>query len=346
MKDTTHFSERLHSFVDDHAISGRAAAIVAFMARSTLRPAAFVPASRAALPPTRCATVSVVIPCYNYGHFLRGAVASALDQPGVDVQVIIVNDRSPDDTAAIANDLAASDPRIEVVHNEVNLGHVAAFNRGLGRVHGEFLVRLDADDLLTRGSLARAVALFDEFENVGLVYGNPRHFTMPQPPPGRVDKVSWSIWSGSKWLAERCRQGVNCITTPEAILRMSVVDQVGPLDTRLRFAQDMEMWCRVAAVSDVARINGVDQALHRDHSASMSANEGSPFDVDLAERRLVFDAVFTGVGAALPNAANLRAQAHESLDREARRQRSPRIRRAVRRVGIELAYVRWSVSGI
>ncbi|MGO4383801.1 glycosyltransferase family 2 protein [Specibacter sp. RAF43] len=346
MSGTAHLSERLHSFVDDHAISGGVAAIAAFLARSTFKPTTSVPARRAALSPSRRATVSVVIPCYNYGHFLRGAVASALNQPDVDVQVIIVNDRSPDDTAAIADSLAASDSRVEVVHNDVNLGHVAAFNRGLRRVTGEFLVRLDADDLLTPGSLARAVALFDAFAEVGLIYGNPRHFTTPQPPPGRVGRVSWSVWSGATWLAERCRQGVNCITTPEAILRMSVVDRVGPLDTRLRFAQDMEMWCRVAAVSDVARINSVDQALHRDHAASMSANEGSPFDVDLAERRLVFDAVFSGVGAALPNASSLRAQAHESLDREARRQRSPRLRRVARRLGNELAYVRWSVSGI
>ncbi|RAN76504.1 hypothetical protein B5P43_23185 [Bacillus sp. SRB_336] len=346
MIDTTRLSGRLHSFVDDHSIWGGAAAIVAFLSRSPLRPATSVPAVRAAVAPGRRASVSVVIPCYNYGHFLRGAVASALNQRGVDVQVIIVNDKSPDGTAAIADELASSDARVEVVHNEVNLGHVASFNRGLARVTGEFLVRLDADDLLTSGSLARAVALFDAFDNVGLIYGNPRHFTTLEPPNGRCGRVSWSVWSGPEWLAERCRQGVNCITTPEAILRMSVVDHVGPLDTRLRFAQDMEMWCRVAAVSDVARINGADQALHRDHAASMSANEGSPFEVDLAERRLVFDLVFSGIGAALPNAASLRALAQQSLDREARQHGSPRIHRMACRVGNELAYVRWSVSGI
>lgn len=346
MSDTTHFSDHLHSFADKHAFSGVAAALMGVVARTPLKPTAVVREGQVDAAPARCAKVSVVIPCYNYGRFLQGAVASVLDQPGVEVQVIIVNDKSPDDTAAIADALARSDSRVEVVHNEVNLGHVAAFNRGMERVSGEFLVRLDADDLLTPSSITRAVALFDAFEDVGLVYGNPRHFTTAVPPAARAGRLSWSVWSGPGWLAERCRRGVNCITTPEAILRMSVVDRVGPLDTRLRFAQDMEMWCRVASVSDVARINGADQALHRDHPGSMSANEGSPFDVDLAERRLVFDAVFTGMGAALPNASSLRAQAHRSLDREAKYQRAPRVVRAVRRIGNELAYVRWAVSGI
>ena len=83
---------------------------------------------------------------------------------------------------------------------------------------------------------------------------------------------------------------------------MSVVNRVGPLDTRLRFAQDMEMWCRVAAVSDVGRVNGADQALHREHSQSMSATAGSAPLTSLEERRQVFASVFGSTGSKLPAA--------------------------------------------
>ena len=315
VKDYTEMSARIRAFVDRHAMSNSWPAAVAALRPSPLRASETVPARVVLQQPARRARVSVVIPCYNYGHYLRGAVDSALTQENVDVQVVIVDDKSPDDTSAIADELA-TDPRVSVIHNEHNLGHVRTFNRGLDVANGEFLVRLDADDLLTPGCLSRAVALFDHDPAVGLVYGNPYHFTSPTPPAPRLSQVSWTIWSGVEWLEERCRRGVNCITTPEAMVRMSVVRQVGPLDTRLLYAQDMELWCRIAAVVAVGRVNGADQALHRDHASSMSATDASPVLVDLTERRQVFASVFESTGASLPDAAGLHAIANRVLARE------------------------------
>ena len=309
-------SARIRHFIDRHAVTSAWPAVVAALRSSPLRPTETVATKEVLNRPTRRARVSIIVPCFNYGRYLRDAVGSALSQDSVDVQVVIVNDHSSDDTAVIADELAARDPRVVVVHNEENLGHVRSFNRGLQRADGEFLVRLDADDLLTPGCLTRAVALFDYDPTVGLVYGNPYHFSTSTPPRPRTSDISWTIWSGAEWIEERCRLGVNCITTPEAMLRMSVVREVGALDTRLRFAQDMEMWCRVAAVAAVGRVRGVDQALHRDHPASMSANDGAPALVDLQERRQVFSSVFESTGSALPNAVELHALANRVLARE------------------------------
>jgi len=316
MKDFASASARIRETVDRHGVTSSWLSAVAALRSSQLRAREVVRGNRASEAANRRARVSVVIPCYNYAQYLQGAVESALDQPGVDVQLIIVNDKSPDNTATIADALAAGDPRVIVVHNAENIGHVRTFNRGLERADGEFLVRLDADDLLTPGCLARAVAMFDYDSRIGLTYGNPYHFTTSIPPKPRLSTISWTIWSGEDWLKERCRRGVNCITTPEAMLRMSVVREVGPLDTRLRFAQDMELWCRVAAVSAVGRVNGVDQALHRDHADSMSATDGAPVITDLEERRQVFNSVFESTGAALPNAAALHAIADRVLTLE------------------------------
>jgi glycosyltransferase involved in cell wall biosynthesis len=316
IKDYSGLSVRIRRHVDRHAMAKTWPVVLAALWPSPLRPLKTVAAIKVPPQPGRSARVSVVIPCYNYGRYLRGAVESALRQSGVDVQVVIVNDGSTDDTAIVADQFAADDPRVIVVHNEVNRGHVHTFNRGLELADGEFLVRLDADDLLTPGCLSRAVALFDHDGRVGLVYGNPYHFTTPTPPLPRTSKISWTIWSGPDWLEERCRRGVNCITTPEAMLRMSVVREIGPLDTRLRYANDMEIWCRAAAVSAVGRVNGVDQALHRDHALSLSATEVASAITDLVERRQVFDSVFESTGAALRNAARLHSIANRVLAAE------------------------------
>ena len=279
-----------------------------------------VPAPAAGIALNRRPRVSVIIPCYNYGNFLPEAVTSALLQESVEPEVIIVDDASTDDSATVAERLAFDDPRVTVVRHRRNTGHVVAFNDGYAIATGEFIVRLDADDLLTAGSLARSVGLLDAFPRVGLVYGNPAHFTTDLPLKARTAVRGWTVWSGESWLAERCRTAVNCITTPEAMVRASVMRSTGALSTTLRFAQDMEMWLRTAAVSDVGRIDGPDQAFHRDHAASMSATEGAGRLVDLAERRAVFEVLFSGLGSQITQATELHRAAHAALADEALRE--------------------------
>jgi hypothetical protein len=261
--------------------------------------------------------VSVIIPMFNYGHYLPQTVHSALAQDHVEPQVIIVDDASTDDSKAVARRLAAADGRVTVIGQQRNGGPAAAFNRGYAAATGEFIVRLDADDLLTPGSLARSVALFDAFPDVGLVYGHPVHFTGPPPATARQHVRSWSIWPGRDWIAERCRRGVNCITTPEAIVRGSVLQQAGPLSTDIQVATDIHLWLRIAALADVARVNGPDQALYRLHPDSLTHQPAYTPLVDLAERKHVFDDFFAGPGQHLPGAAALHRTASTQLAREA-----------------------------
>jgi hypothetical protein len=260
--------------------------------------------------------VSVIVPCYNYGRLLSCAVDSALSQESVEVEVIIVDDASTDDSAEVARRLAC-DPRVVVISHDRNTGHVVAFNDGYAVATGEFIVRLDADDLLTVGSLARSVALFDAFPRVGLVYGHPLHFAGDVPLRPRTKVRGWSVWSGADWIAERCRTGVNCITTPEAMIRGSVMRSTGSLSTRLRYAQDMEMWLRTAVISDVGRVDGPDQALHREHAGSMSVTDAAGKLVDLEERRTVFEVLFSGLGRQLTRAEQLHRTARSALADEA-----------------------------
>lgn len=286
-------------------------------AHRPLLPRTRVPAPVPAGDPTRVARVSVIIPSYNYGRFLPSSVGSALTQAGVETEVVVVDDRSTDDTRQVLAALAVDEPRLVVVHNETNHGPCVAFNDGLAVATGEFVVRLDADDLLTPGALHRAVRLFDEFPEVGLVYGHPVHFHGEVPTAFRAEATGWTIWSGEDWIAQRCRLGVNCITTPEAMVRASVYAEVGPWDSRMRYACDMEAWMRAAAVSDVGHLDGADQAWHREHAASVSVTDASGRRTDLIERRTAFDVLFDGPGGKLPRAGQLHDLARRALATEA-----------------------------
>ncbi len=269
-----------------------------------------------ALPSGSRPRVSVVVPCFDYERYLRAAVASVLDQPGVEVDVIIVDDRSRDGSLALARRLAAADPRVAVVAHRTNRGPVDTFNDGLERAQGRYLVRLDADDLLARGALARAVALLEAEPSVGLAYGRPVHFTGDRVPASPRTKVTgWTIWPGATWLERRCRAGWNCITAPEVVMRRSVVEVVGGQRPELAFAHDMEMWLRMAAVADVGHLEGPDQAYHRDHEASMTST--STKLMDLQDRRLVFETLFDGHDLAIADGDRLQHLARRALAAEA-----------------------------
>jgi glycosyltransferase involved in cell wall biosynthesis len=93
--------------------------------------------------------VDVVIPCSNYARFLERCVSSVLEQPGVDVRVLIIDDTSKDDSEAVGRKLAAADSRVEFRRHEVNKGHIATYNEGLlGWASAEYCLLLSADDVL------------------------------------------------------------------------------------------------------------------------------------------------------------------------------------------------------
>lgn len=261
------------------------------------------------------ATVSVVISCFNYARFLRQAVRSAVTQDGVVVDVIIVDDASTDDSLEVARGLEREYASVVVLAHDENRGVVEAFNNGAARATGEFVVRLDADDLLVAGSLARATQLARAYPSVGLVYGHPLHFEGDALPPPRLRATGWTVWPGLEWLSGRCRSGINVITSPEVVMRRSVLTEIGP-QAPLRHTHDMEYWLRFAAFSDVGYVNGADQAWHREHAASLSATHVDPV-VDLRERADAFRILFAGVAGTRPEVGPLAPVATAALAREA-----------------------------
>ncbi|WP_220668314.1 glycosyltransferase family 2 protein [Pseudarthrobacter phenanthrenivorans] len=262
-------------------------------------------------------TVSVVISCYNYARYLTTAVQSCISQQEVTVEVIIVDDASTDDSLDVARSLSRRHANVSVISHAANAGPVGAFNDGARLATGEFLVRLDADDILTPGSLGRAALVAQSFPSVGLVYGHPLHFsTLPLPKP-RLRPTGWTIWPGSEWLATLCRSGKNVITSPEVMMRRSLVAELGYMSP-LAHSHDMELWLRLSAFADVAYIHGADQAWHREHSQSLSARSVDNI-LDFRERVAAFDVLFGGPAGAQPDAASLRPVAQRTLAREALR---------------------------
>jgi glycosyltransferase involved in cell wall biosynthesis len=261
-------------------------------------------------------TVSVVVPCYNYGRYLPDCLASALTQEGVDVDVLIVDDASPDGSATVARRLAEADSRVRVIENPVNLGHIATYNTGLRAVTGEYVVLLSADDLLAPGSLARAAALLERDPDMAFVYGYPAEFT-DRPPVARTAVRSWTTWQGDEWLERICRRGSNLIFCPEVVMRGSIMRDLAGYEPDLPHSADLYVWMRAAARGAVGRVNGCDQAFYRVHGGNMHLNEYAGVFTDITERAKTFERFFAEDGDRLPNSRRLHDRARRSLAREA-----------------------------
>ncbi len=263
-------------------------------------------------------SVSVVIPCYKYGHFLEDVVGSVLDaQEGVDVRVLIIDDASPDNSAEVARKIAARDPRVEVIVHETNKGNIATFNEGLlDWADGDYCTLVSADDRLTPGALRRARDFLDAHPGAGFVYGRAVWVSHGAPlPTARTRVRGWSVWPGKWWIEHRFRQGENPITSPEVVVRTSLQKRVGGYDRRLPHAADMEMWMRLAANAEVGFMRGVDQAYYRLHEHNMR----KAYDTlqDLRARRSVFEMVLDRERERLPDAKDLCSIVHRKLGREA-----------------------------
>ena len=261
---------------------------------------------------TRQPTVTVVVPCYNYGHYLPTTVASVLGQPGVEIELIVIDDASSDGSAEVVRKLAAADARIHPILHGHNRGHIATYNEGLEQAAGEYVVLLSADDALTPGALERATALLDAEPSVGFVYGFPAEF-VDELPPAKENVRSWTVWSGREWIDRRCRTGRNCVMNPEVVIRTSVQRAIGGYDPALPHSGDLEMWLRAAAVSDVGRVNGPAQAYYRIHDQSMQRTLHAGHLIDLEGRLAAFQKVLVGPGASVPGGEELLAGAKAAL---------------------------------
>ncbi|MEG3168624.1 glycosyltransferase family 2 protein [Sphingomonas sp. LB3N6] len=102
---------------------------------------------------------SVIIPAYNAAQYIEAAVASAMQQDQCDLEVIVVDDRSTDNTAAIVAEISRGDPRVSLLALPRNGGPSVARNAGIAAARGEWIALLDADDSFAPTRLATLIAL-------------------------------------------------------------------------------------------------------------------------------------------------------------------------------------------
>lgn len=265
----------------------------------------------------QAARVSVVVPSYNYARFLPGCIDNVLAQQGVEIDVTIVDDASTDDSVEVAQRLAEAHPQVRVVARRENLGHIATFNEALAAATAPFVVKMDPDDLLPPGSLARSAALLTARPQVAFVYGFPMTFA-EEPPASVPDRVrGWRVWSGPRWAQKVAEGGRNVISQPEVMIRRSALLTAGGHDPRVPASSDLHLWLRLSQVGDVGRVDGPVQGFYRLHAASMQHTIHAGYLPDLRARALAFELYAAEAAGAGPQGERVLALARRALARHA-----------------------------
>ncbi len=226
--------------------------------------------------------VSIVIPTYNGAAFLRECVQSALAQTERDIEILIVDDASSDNTARVAETIARRDPRVRVVINERNLGLVGNWNNAIRHARGDWVKFLFQDDLLAPSCVERLVAAAVATD--AAFVSCARDFVFENDPPAhdqhRYDEnreLVATLARGGRMLPTDVAEfaihnvGINFVGEPTVtLLRRSVFDRMGFFDVSLAQRCDTEFWVRVGLHEGVTFVQDT-LATFRVHGASASA---------------------------------------------------------------------------
>ena len=234
--------------------------------------------------------VSVIIPCYNYGQYLSDAIESVLHQEGPcpTVEIIVVNDHSSEAvTLSVLDRWKNSEGPIRVIDNHGEHGIGAARNLGVEAARGEWLAFLDADDVWLPDALAARWKVLEDFSEAQWVSAD---FFVWQEDGSSDTKGHFESGALSSQLLGaayrdnrvlRLRKPVaeflqtSLAWTGVVMVKRSLLKELGGFETKLKRAQDLHMWVRLAVEADFHFVPKP-VALYRQHPASVSREDQAP----------------------------------------------------------------------
>lgn len=212
---------------------------------------------------------SIIIPCYNYGRYIRTAIDSILIQTLQDYEIIVVDDASTDNTKEIVYTYGHS---VKYVHLKKNVGAGAAWVEGLKQVNGKYICKLDADDWLLNDFLMNAKKIFEIDRNIGIVISSVYEYL-----EGEDYAKLFSVTTKNKKLsANEFRKRLlekYFMRMPGIVLRQEAIKDTGFPISELFMAHDWEYFLRISKRWESFLLEKPG-AVYRLHSNSVTIHAG------------------------------------------------------------------------
>ena len=209
------------------------------------------------------AIVSIVLPTFNRAHLIRKSIDTCLGQTLKDIELIIVNDCSTDDTANILKEYALKDGRIKVINNEINLKLPASLNRGFAAASGKYFTWTSDDNLYAPNALEVLSNALEQNPDADLVYANYNEIDANDNVTGvaimnDINK-SFMLW-----------KGCGACFMYKAIIHKTN----NGYDPTLFLIEDYDFFLRASLQYKFIYLNRRDLYIYRNHSGSLTSLQG------------------------------------------------------------------------
>lgn len=195
----------------------------------------------------KSAEISVIMPTYNHERFVGASIDSVLNQTGVDLELLIADDGSPDGTRDVVS--SYTDDRIKFFPYLVNRGAGIVTNELISAARGKYIALINSDDVWVEGKLEQQLRILESNPDIAAVFGRAEFIDKDGAKINADELPFGSVFNqhnrtSGEWLRHFFAHG-NCICHPTMLIRRSVFDELGAYNNRLRQLPDLEMWVRV-----------------------------------------------------------------------------------------------------
>lgn len=216
------------------------------------------------------------MPVFNNENYIKATIDSVLSQTFIDFEFLIINDGSQDKSVEIIE--SYSDPRIRLVHNDKNMNLVPTLNRGIELAKGEYIARIDADDIARPTRLEKQVALMDANPSVGLC-------------------GTWiELFDGASGIQEYATEHeeikvnllfTNSLAHPTVMIRKSMFVE-NNLQYKVFLSEDWDLWYRASFVLEIRNIPEVllDYRISAGSYTQVFSAKTAPVHIEMIKERL------------------------------------------------------------
>lgn len=202
--------------------------------------------------------VTVICSCYNHENFVIESLNSVINQDYKNIELIIVDDFSSDNSKKVIENWILNHPEIAFIANKKNLGITKSFNNALKSAKGKYIIDLAADDILMPNCVELQLKKFENssFKNLGIVYGNAELIAENDDFISLYFDIETSkkIKTGNVYLS--VLEGFQKICSVSAMAKKSVYEQLKGYDESLVY-EDLDFWIRASRVFDFDFIDTV-----------------------------------------------------------------------------------------
>lgn len=207
--------------------------------------------------------VSVIVPCYNMGPFLRIAIESILNQSYPPKEIIVINDGSSDDTENVAKSFAS---KIKYISHKQNFGVSFSRNEGILIAKGDWIAFLDADDFWHTEKLEKQIKVLRDNPYIGFVHSSAQYYHEKNKRTGKI--IDRSPVQGSETL-KALFNGIT-INTCTVLAKKDLLLKAGGFYQPLKYSEDYDLWIRLSSLTEFGYVNKV-LTFYRQHPSQATS---------------------------------------------------------------------------